>query len=455
MDPKDKLIQELIDMNSRLMERAVFLEARVAELERELARYRTPRNSGNSSVPPSKDENRPKKNRSLREDTGRSPGGQPGHHGHTREMTSSPDIIENHVPLFCTCCGLDLSAVPADLSSRRQVIDLPVILPVCTEHRSYQKTCPCGHKNSAAYPGNVNAPVQYGSGVETMVSYLHARQYVPYRRMGELLSDCFGIGLSEGSIDNIIMRFARKAAPVYSMIKAAVSKSAVVGADETGAKVDGNKHWAWTYQTEEHTLLAMSESRGTKAINGHFPDGFGNAILCHDAWRAYFSYSDNLHQLCCAHLLREINYIIEKHKSKWAGTLRDLFREAITLKKRLKELPDAERKTNIARIEDRMDRLLGLPINPAHGEAVSMQKRLLKYRQSLFTFLHHHKVPPDNNASERAIRNIKVKQKVSGQFKSEKGADGFCVIRSVVDTLVKRSQNVLENLNHIARLQPE
>lgn len=455
MDQKDIQIQELINMNLKLMERIGFLEIRVVELEKNLARYQTPKNSGNSSVPPSRDENRPKKNQSLREDTGRKPGGQPGHQGHTREMTSSPDTIENHVPFFCTCCGRDLSAVPAELSSKRQVLDLPVIIPACTEHRSYQKTCPCGNKNRASYPENVNAPVQYGSGIETIVSYLHARQYVPYRRMKELLKDCFGIDLSEGSIDNIIMRFSRKAAPVYSMIKAAVSNSPVIGADETGAKVDGNKHWVWTYQTEELTLLAMSESRGLKAINGHFPDGFGNAILCHDAWRAYFNYSDNLHQLCCAHLLREINYIVERHKSKWAEKIRALFREAINLKKKLAGLPDAEKKTNIARIEDRMDRLLGLPINPGHGEAVSLQKRLLKYRQSLLTFLHHQKVPPDNNASERAIRNIKVKQKVSGQFKSGKGADSFCVIRSVVDTLIKRSEKVLENLTHIAKLQPE
>lgn len=442
-------------MNLQLMGRIRLLEARVVELENQLARYQTPKNSRNSSVPPSKDDSRPKKNQSLREDTDRKPGGQPGHKGHTLEMTSSPDIIKDHVPFFCTCCGRDLSTVPAELSSKRQVLDLPVIRPLCTEHRSYHKTCPCGERNRAAFPESVNSPVQYGSGVQTMVSCLHARQYVPYRRMKELFRDCFGIDLSEGSIDNIIGRFARKAAPVYGMIKAAVSGSPVIGADETGAKVEGNKHWVWTYQTEELTLLAMSESRGLKAINGHFPAGFGNAILCHDAWRAYFNYSDNLHQLCCAHLLRELNYVVERYKSKWAENLRSLFREAISLKKKLKELPDSEDKKSIARIEDRMDGLLDLPINPKHAEAVSLQKRLVKYRGSILTFLHHHKVPPDNNASERAIRNIKVKQKVSGQFKSEKGADNFCVIRSVVDTLIKRSQKVVENLTHIANLQPE
>ncbi|AFL83255.1 transposase [Belliella baltica DSM 15883] len=455
LDHRDTLIQELIKMNHQLMEQVKSLKSRVSDLENELARYRNPKNSRNSSVPPSKDENRPKKNQSLRQDTGRKTGGQPGHKGHTLEMTSSPDIIENHIPLFCTCCGGDLSAVPAELSSKRQVLDLPVIKVVCTEHRIFSKNCSCGEKISGSFPDNINAPIQYGSGVETIVGYLHARQYVPYRRMKELLRDCFGINLSEGSIDNIIGRFARKSAPIYAKIKTAVSKSPVIGADETGAKVDGNKQWVWTYQTEELTLLAISESRGLKAMNTHFPDGFGKAVLCHDAWRAYFNYSENLHQLCCAHLLRELNYIVERYKSKWADSLRALFREAISLKRKLKKLSDPENSRSIASIEEKMDNLLAQPVESKHKEAVSLQKRLLKYRKSLFTFLYHQKVPPDNNASERAIRNIKVKQKISGQFKSNNGAENFSVIRSVVDTLIKRSGNILENLNHIANLQPE
>ena len=257
--------------------------------------------------------------------------------------------------------------------------------------------------------------------------------------MKKLLKDCYGINLSEGSIDNIIRRFAQKATPIYQRLKKAVSDSPVIGCDETGTKVNGNKHWVWTYQTANLTVLSMSESRGLKAITAHFQDGFGKAILCHDAWRAYFHYSENLHQRCCAHLLRELNYIVERYKSKWAENLRSLFREAMSLKKKLTEFPSQEAKKNIAALEDQMDRLLGIPINPDHKEAVSIQKRLIKYRNSILTFLHYHKVPPDNNGSERAIRNIKVKQKISGQFKSTQGVDDFCVIRSVIDTLIKRS----------------
>ena len=442
-------------MNRKLMEKIVFLEARVVELEKRLARFENPKNSRNSSVPPSKDENRPKKTQSLREDSDKKSGGQPGHKGHTLEMNASPDSVVEHIPGFCRCCGNDLSGIPAELSSTRQVVDIPVVRPLYTAHKSFCKTCPCGEKNKATFPQHINAPVQYGHGVETLVSYLHARQYLPYKRMKELFKDCFGIGLSEGSIDNIIQRFAQKAAPIYRKLKKAVSGSAVIGCDETGAKVDGNKRWVWTYQTEELTVLAQSESRGLKAITSHFQEGFGEAILCHDAWRTYFNYSENRHQLCCAHMLRELNYMIERYKSTWAQELKALFREAISLKKKLTSLSSQQAKKNIDAIESQLDKLLGATVNSSHKEAVTFQKRLLKYRDSILTFLHYPKVPPDNNGAERAVRNIKVKQKISGQFKSTRGADDFCVIRSVVDTLNKRSENVLQNLTHISQLVPE
>ena len=454
MDKKDRQIQDLANMNLKLMERIQVLEKTILDLAGRLAKYDNPKNSRNSSVPPSKDENRPSINQSLREDSGKKTGGQPGHKGHTREMNTHPDTILDHKPGFCSCCGRDLSGIHAELSSKRQVVDIPVVRPVYTEHRSYTKKCPCGSKNKTAYPAGVNSPLQYGSGLESMVSYLHSRQYLPYRRMKELLKDCFGISPSEGSIDNIIQRFAKKALPTYGLLKTAVAQSRVVGGDETGARVDGNRHWVWTYQTESLTVLAMSASRRLKAIRSHFPEGFGTAILCHDAWRAYFNYGSNLHQLCPAHLLRELNYIEERYKSEWAKKLKRLLVDAINLKKTLSDKPGPGERETVTGMEERMDRILETTLDVRHKEAVSMQKRLVKYRESIFTFLYHHKVPPDNNASERAIRNIKVKQKISGQFKSERGADDFCVIRSVVDTLIKRSQNILENMDLIARLKP-
>ena len=373
MDAKDQLIQNLMAMNLKLMEWISFLEVRVLNLKNERARYRNPKNSRNSSIPPSKDENSLKKNQSLWENTDRKSGGQPGHPGNTLEITAFPDTITDHIPSFYSDCGGELFANPVELSATRQVLDLPSIKPICGERRSYAKICACGQKNKAAFPEGINAPIQYGAGIEAMVSYLHSRQYVPYKRMKELLKTCFGLEMSEGSIANIIERVALKAAPLYDKLKTAVCQSPVIGADETGAKVNGSKHWVWTYQTEKLTVLALSESRGLKAIKVHFPDGFGNAILCHDGWRAYFKYSDNRHQLCCAHLIRDINYIIERYHSNWAKSLKILFTDAISLKKKLDALPDSEKKSNIEKIESRMNELLKASQYYRHKEGLTLQ----------------------------------------------------------------------------------
>jgi hypothetical protein len=147
------------------------LESRVTDLEREHAQYRNPKNSGNSSVPPSKDENRPKKMQSLRADSKRKSGGQPSHPGHTLKMEAYPDGIIDHITSFCSGCGHDLSGVSAKIFSKRQVFDIPPMKQVCTEQRSYHKTCPCGEKNKAAFLDHFNAPVQYGSGVESLITY--------------------------------------------------------------------------------------------------------------------------------------------------------------------------------------------------------------------------------------------------------------------------------------------
>lgn len=133
-------------------------------------------------------------------------------------MTAHPGVVPDHRPDYCKCCGSDLSGIRAELSSKRQVIDIHVVRPVCTEHRSYTKICPCEERSKADFPAGDNSSVQYGSGLESMVSYLHSRQYLPYQRMKELPKDCFGVSLSEGSIDNIIRRFTRKVLPVYGKI---------------------------------------------------------------------------------------------------------------------------------------------------------------------------------------------------------------------------------------------
>ncbi len=450
MDTKDKIIAGLIQKIDSLIKRVDQLEDDLAYYKQRLARYENPKNSSNSSIPPSKDENRPAKNQSLREKSVRKPGGQSGHKGETLEMTSTPDQVIEHRPDYCQSCGRSLSDQQYQLESIRQVVDLPNIKAICMEHRQYSRQCTCGHKTVSAFPVGVSSPVQYGPGIEALTSYLHGRQYIPYARMQEIFRDSYGVKISQGSIDNIIKRFASKGERVYERIRQEVICSKVVGSDETGLRINGEKHWAWTWQDTKNTLIAISKSRGIQAISDHLGDILPNAVLCHDAWRAQFSLKCKTHQLCCAHLLRELNYLTELHNQPWSIQFKQLLLEAINLKKKLTERDYHNKHPDREKVEKKFSKLLNRPPDKKYTELYSFYKRIDKYKDYIFPFLYYQHVPPDNNASERAIRNIKVKQKISGQFRSQQGARDFAIIRSIIDTLVKRSENVFQNLQIIA-----
>ena len=428
----------------------VKLEAKIKQLEEELAYYKNPKNSTNSHLPPSKDDNRPLKNQSLREPSERRPGGQPGHPGTTLEFSNQVDRVVEHQPNFCKCCSKDLSDVMGVLVDQRQIIDIPPIKPERIEHRVYRKTCSCGHVNESEFPFHIKSKVQYGSRVEAFIAYLHTRQYLPFNRMKELFSDMMNLPISEGGIHHLLQRFTQKSFPIYQQIKERIENAAVLGTDETGAKVNGKKHWFWAWQNDQLTFIVHSDNRGFKTITDTFKNGLRKAVLVHDRWASHFQCIANYHQLCTAHLLRELIYIEELYQSDWANQLKILLYKALELKKELNQSDYFNENIQRQTLKQNLFELLQSNIPQHHKKAKTLQKKLIKYQSYILYFLYHPKVPPDNNGSERAIRNIKVKQKISGQFKSAKGADCFAIIRSVVDTTKKSKQNILNALVLIA-----
>jgi|ERR1700722_15721381 transposase len=438
-------IQELGNVIIQLKDENAWLRAK-------LERYEHPKNSRNSSVPPSKDENRVQRNKSLRLKSGRKVGGQPGHEGTTLIMNDSPDRIEEHKPIYCGHCGKGLTAIAAELIEKRQVVDIPVVKPVCTEHRVYGKKCSCGHVTTSPFPAGIRYPIQYGPGTEAMISYLHSRHYLPFNRLRELLHDIFDLPISEGGIHCLLKRFTKKAQPLYDQIKTKIIESSVVGTDETGAKVNGERNWFWTWQNKKLTYIVHSTNRGIDTIKRVFAQGLHSAILNHDRWASHFHCAAKGHQLCTAHLLRDFNYLEEKYKSHWAIAMKDLLMAALSLKKELTWEDHYKPNETIELLKTRLGDLLHATIDPSHKESITLQKKLLKHRDSILLFLYHPKVPPDNNGSERSIRNVKVKQKVSGQFKSEEGAVIYAINRSIIDTIIKSNQNILKGLTLIANL---
>jgi transposase len=301
------------------------LEKRIVELEREnsmlrevLLRYEKPKNSRNSSIPPSKDENRPKKNQSLRQKSNKKIGGQKGHKGSTLEMTDRPDKIIDHCPEYCGSCAASLSTITSDKMVKRQVVDIPAVIPKYTEHRAYEKTCTCGHKNKGTFPNNVTSPISYGANVMATIGYLNTRQYLPFARMSEFFRDVFNLPISQGTLCNLVSAFAAKAEPAYQLIKQRVAAAGVAGTDETGILINGKIHWFWTWQDALTTFIVFSLNRGGATIRLNFPLGFKKAVLVSDCWSAHFKTPCKTHQLCLAHLLRELNYHEENHNSKWA-----------------------------------------------------------------------------------------------------------------------------------------
>lgn len=450
---KQSSIALLIKQVAQLTKRLDRLEQENTVLREKLAKYENPKNSRNSSLPPSKDQNRPPRTKSLREQTGKKPGGQPGHEGNTLKMTSTPDKILKHIPEYCSCCGNDLSDLPCEVIGKRQVVDIPPVQPEYTEHRIYQKICRCGQITKSDFPPGVNTPVSYGSNVEGLIGYFHCRQYIPFDRMREIFHDLFTLPLSEGGLHHILNRLATKALPAYELIRTKIAKSKVVGTDETGVKINGKNYWYWTWQNDNLTFIAASENRGFKTIRENFSQGFSQSVLVHDCWKPHFQTQAHSHQICLAHLLRELNYFAERYKDPWSGKFKKMLKDALELKKQMNIGDYYRHYPPRNNIEDTLDTLLGEVINEQYKELASFKKRMVKYRDYLMNFLYHPKVPPDNNGSERAIRNIKVKQKISGQFKTMAGAKQFAVLRSITDTAMKNGRNILNALFVIANLQ--
>lgn len=439
-----------------LIKEVQFLRLRVEKVEKEnsvlkarLAKYETPKNSNNSSIPPSKDENRPKR-KSLREKSGRKPGGQKGHKGTTLQMVENPDKTEVLVSDYCQCCGNDLSCIEAQFESRRQVVDLPEIRPIFTEFQCNSRQCTCGNKQIADYPSHVTNHIQYGASVEAAVAYYSVYQYLPYQRMSDLFTHVYNLPISEGTIGNMLERHGKRSQPIYDIIRKAITSSKIaVGGDESGARVNGDKFWAWIWQTVMLTYITVSKSRGKIVIDQLFPDGFKNAVLVSDRWRSHLNTHAKGHQLCMAHLLRELNYLVELEKTGWAENIKTVFKQALELKRKI---PEYSKDNHLMlEIETKLDSLLNVVLNKEETpKSFTFQKSMIDYRKYLFTFLYNKDVPPDNNGSERGVRNFKVKLKVSGQFKT--GHQTFAIIRSIIDTCKKNDIPVLRALKLVAQM---
>ncbi len=427
------------------------------------------KNSQNSSLPPSKDPR--KRTRSLREKSGKRVGGQPGHPGTTLNFASQPDRVIIHSPGSCYLCGSSLSSSDTTGRERRQVHDLPPQKIEVTEHQAQTKVCGrCGAKNTAPFPAGVKAPVQYGEGVRSVAAYLMGYQLIPYERCAEAMGDLFDCQLSPGTLATLLKGCARELDEPLLLIKEGLRKSAVLGVDETNLRVAKRQDWVHVSATDKLTLLVHNKKRGTPAIEsiGILPRYEGVAV--HDGFSSYDQYGQCRHSQCNAHILRELNYVIETSKPQWAVEMKVLLLEikAVVEKAReggKKRLPSS-RKGRFLRaygeliemaekLYGTLKRKSGRAKKPKPVESViraaarKLACRLSDKRDEILLFMQDFAVPFDNNQAERDLRMLKVKQKISGCFRTEKGADEWCRLRSYVATMKKQGQGVMETIRRV------
>lgn len=447
---KDELICRLWPLQFELVK----LMARVTELENRLAK-----NSRNSSQPPGSDGLAKPAPKSSRVVSGLKQGGQPGHKGTTLERTPTPDEVVIHpLPETCDECGESLDqTVVTVLPDCRQVFDIPLPTFWVTEHLVAQGCCTCGKVHRGTFPASVIGPTQYGAGVKALVVHLTQHQMLPVERTAGLINDLYRLPISTGTVMRMINETAEVLAPTVARIADGITQAVAAGADETGMRVAGKLHWLHTLATSISTWIGVHPKRGREAIEEFaFIPRFAG-ILGHDGWMPYRHYTTCQHALCNAHHVRELRAIAEASKDTWPQQMINLLYRANAEVDAATGRCLSQKRIDALRTQYRRILTVGESLNPPapssgrrgrtrQSDATNLLARLREYEDDVLRFTFNPDAPFTNNIAEQAIRMCKVKQKVSGCFRTFNGAAAFCTIRSYLATLHKQNFNLYHSL---------
>ena len=461
------LIQYLQDLHEAELRE---LRAMIETLSQQVKQLREQLHSDshNSSKPPSSD-GPARRPYVKREKSKRKPGGQPGHAGTTLQRAATPDHIVVHPATRCRC-GHSLRNQPVAGYQKRQVFEIPRVHVEVTEHRVELKRCPaCDAESRGQFPSEVKRAVQYGANLRSYIIYLKDYALIPYGRLRELTQDLFGVHFSAGTLSATEQECAHGLKDTVEQIRKDVELAPVAHFDETGLRVEGKLSWLHSASTTTATYYRVHPRRGTQAIDAMGVLGEFAGVAVHDGWSSYAGYGE-LHGLCNAHHLRELTFLWEQGKQRWAQLLARELRHWKRLVDRAKEHGrDHLSPATLKMIEWWYDYLLrlGMQANPPpaeantprrgrkkRGKARSLVDRLCKNRVHVLRFVHDFRVPFDNNIAERDLRMMKVQQKISGTFRSWEGAEAFATVRSYISTIRKRRMNVMEAIASVFAGQP-
>jgi transposase len=440
---------QLVDLVLRLEAEVCALRRQVKELKARLSL-----NSRNSSKPPSSDGLARPPPKSLRQKSGRRPGGQAGHPGRTLQPVAQPDHVRVHKLDRCPCgaChGRSLRHEPVLDHEKRQVFELPQKPLEVTEHQAEIKRCPVsGRVVTAPFPAGVCAPAQYGPRFKAQMVYFNDQHFIPYQRLTQICEDLYGQPLSEATVAAANQRAYDHLAPFEQRLVELLPQAPVNGCDESGLRVGKSLHWLHVVSNPRLTFYGVHPKRGAEAM-----DDFGILPRCknwliHDHWKPYFTYGDCLHALCNEHHLRELKFLHEEHQEGWAQEMSTFLLDCLERRKNQGVLDEPQFKQ--VRAQYRAILKEGRRCHPrradrgAQGKAANLLDRLEDFDLHVLAFTLFEEVPFTNNGAERDIRMEKTRQKISGCFRTLHGARVFARIRSYISTCRKQGRNILEPL---------
>ena len=459
-EDKVRLEEEIAEYKSNV----AVLEQRISDLDRS-----SKLNSHNSSKPPSSDglsketvdkKKKEKRTKSSRKKSDRKSGGQAGHKGTTLNQVENPDQIVDHTPDQCQECSATLSKSDIVGFSSRQVFDIPKPPPLfVTEHRAHTCQCSeCGAKVRAAFPDGVNAPVQYGNEIASLVAYLQTTQCLPDHRTAMLLSEWWDIKISSGTVANLTARKAQEFRGAHTHLYDILSGKlvAVKHLDETGIRVAGRLEWLHILCSRFLSHLRLGERRGD------IPRDLEGTVI-HDCLSPYFTMENVRHGVCNQHLIRELTAAHEIDGEPWAAEMKVILYEARDLAEAARNAgQNAVDPVAIAKIERLYAACWGKAIKYHEGlpplprlsnkgpkkkrKAHNLALRFQHYKDMVLLFLHDLSVPFTNNEAEQGLRMPKVREKVSGCFRTKKGMENYCILRSVTETGRKQGRGTLDTL---------
>lgn len=433
-EQKDALIRELWEENIRLRGEVEQMRTRIRQLEKAFLELEArlghpPKDSSNSSLPPSKDQkgNKPSSHSPKgirRASLGRKGGGRPLH--------PDPDEQIHARAKTCPHCGCEVSPEGQHLHAIYDKIEIPPVEPVVTRVHQWGGHCPrCDQDYVSPVPKGMEPGTPFSASIQALATYFRYTHAISYERLCRMFSDLYGLLISEGALANLFraakMRMDDRTAEILDRLRSA----RLIQSDETSVRVNGENQWEWVFQNEDVCVHIIRPTRGSTVIQevlaGHRPK-----IWVSDLLSSQKNNPAEQWQVCLAHQLRDLQYAIDSGDTIFSPRMKRVILRAFAIHKRRGTLAQSTLYQYRLDMRRRLEECLRL--DPAQEDGIRLKKRYADLRENLFLFLEDATIPPTNNSSEQAFRMSKVFLKVTNCFRSEWGKELFAGVRSVINT---------------------